>query len=60
MESRYKLLVFYALGAAVLAAALVKLKALLELSKAQQWSLTGHDWIARRIASLIPYFDYDE
>ena len=60
MESRYALFVLYALGAAVLAASLAKLKALLELSKAQQWSLTGHDWIARRIASLIPYYDYDE
>ena len=60
MESRYALFAFYALGAAVMAASLVKLKALLELAKATQWSLSGQVWIARRIASLIPFYDYDE
>ena len=60
MESRYALFALYALGAAVLAASLAKLKAKLELTKATQWSLAGNVWIARRIASLIPFYDYDE
>ncbi|MGH6853269.1 MAG: aminotransferase class III-fold pyridoxal phosphate-dependent enzyme, partial [Methylocella sp.] len=60
MESKYALFALYALGAAVLAASLAKLKTLLELSKAKQWSLSGQGWIARRIAPLIPYYEYDE
>ncbi|MDQ6703804.1 MAG: aminotransferase class III-fold pyridoxal phosphate-dependent enzyme [Pseudomonadota bacterium] len=60
MESRYALFALYALGAAVLVASLAKLKTQLELSKAKQLSLSGHAWIARRIASLIPFYDYDE
>lgn len=43
--------------AAVLAA---KLKARLELSKAKHFSLAGHARIARQIASLLPYYEYDE
>ncbi len=50
----------YALGAAALAALLPKLKRRLELSKAKHPSLTGHARMARRVAALIPYFEYDE
>src|SRR5450631_1880245 len=60
MESRFTLLILYALGAAGLIAVLAKLKTRLELSKAKHWSLSGHANMARRIASLIPFHEYDE
>ena len=60
MESRSTLFALSALGAVVLTASLAKLKTRLELSKAKHWSLTGHARMARRIASLIPFYEYDE
>ena len=59
MDSHYTY-ALYALGAAALAASGVKLKTRLELSRAKHRSLTGHVRMARRIASLIPFYDYDE
>ncbi len=53
-------LVFYALGGAVLVAALQHLKMRLALSKAKHRSLSGHSRIARRIAALVPFYEYDE
>ena len=53
-------LAFYALGAVALALLLLKLKTRLELSLAKHRSLTGHVRMARRIAALIPFYDYDE
>src|SRR5260221_7064680 len=53
-------LAFYGLGAGVVAASLVALKRRLQLSKAKHASLTGHARIARRIASLVPFYEYDE
>ena len=53
-------LIFYALGAAAAAVALPKLKTRLELSKAKHPSLSGHSRMARRIAALVPYYEYDE
>ena len=50
----------YALGAVVAAAALPKLKARLELSKAKHPSLSGHSRMSRRFAALIPFYEYDE
>ena len=50
----------YALGASAIAAALLKLKTRLELSKAKHPSLTGHSRMARRVAALLPYYEYDE
>src|SRR5215475_12272911 len=32
----------------------------LELSKAKHRTLTGHARMARRVASLVPFYDYDE
>jgi glutamate-1-semialdehyde 2,1-aminomutase len=54
--------VFYVIvGAFVLAAAwFLKLKPRLELSLAKHRSLTGHARMARRVASLIPFYDFDE
>lgn len=59
MDSHYTF-ALYALGAAALAASGVKLKTRLELSRAKHRSLTGHVRMARRIASLIPFYEYDE
>src|SRR5258708_32809222 len=53
-------LAFYGLGAGVVAASLVALKRRLQLSKAKHASLTGHARIARRIAALVPFYEYDE
>jgi glutamate-1-semialdehyde 2,1-aminomutase len=50
----------YALGAAALAAGLPKLKSRLELSRAKHPSLAGHSRMARRIAALVPYYEYGE
>jgi len=60
MESWLVLFTLYALGVAGLIASLAKLKTRLELSKAKHWSLSGHARMARRIASLIPLYEYDE
>ncbi|HET7155945.1 MAG TPA: aminotransferase class III-fold pyridoxal phosphate-dependent enzyme, partial [Hyphomicrobiaceae bacterium] len=59
MDSHYAY-ALYALGAAALAASGVKLKTRLELSRAKHRSLTGHVRMAQRIASLIPFYEYDE
>jgi glutamate-1-semialdehyde 2,1-aminomutase len=60
MDLRVTTLAFYTVGAAALATSLVKLKTRLELSKAKHRSLTGHARIARRVARLIPFYDYDQ
>ena len=49
-----------AAGAAVLSVPLAKAKHRIELSRAKHRSLAGHARLARRIASLIPYYEYDE
>ncbi len=51
----------YATGAALTLAVLFpRIKARLELSLAKHRSLSGHSRMARRIAALIPFYDYDE
>ena len=50
----------YGLGAMGVAASAVGLKARLELSKAKHRSLGGHSRIARFVASLVPFYQYDE
>jgi glutamate-1-semialdehyde 2,1-aminomutase len=50
----------YAVGTAALATSLVKLKTRLVLSKAKHRSLSGHSRIARSIASLVPFYEYDQ
>ena len=50
----------YVLGAVTLAAALPRLKTRLELSMAKHPSLSGHSRMARRIAQLVPYYEYGE
>lgn len=53
-------LIMYALGAVAAVVALSKLKPRLELSKAKHPSLSGHARMARRIAALVPFYEYDE
>jgi glutamate-1-semialdehyde 2,1-aminomutase len=52
-------LVLYALSGSVLVASLQLLKRRL-LSKARHRSLSGHSRIARRIAALVPFYEYDD
>jgi glutamate-1-semialdehyde 2,1-aminomutase len=59
MGSGY-ILAFYGAGAVVAGASLAKLKTRLALSKAKHRSLTGHARIARRLAAMLPFYDYDE
>ncbi|UFN47137.1 aminotransferase class III-fold pyridoxal phosphate-dependent enzyme [Roseomonas sp. OT10] len=49
-----------ATGAIALSAGLVKARARLRLSRAKHPSLTGHARMASRVASLLPFYDYDE
>src|SRR5262245_17817193 len=60
MDSQLITYVWYAFGALALALLLVKAKARIELSMAKHPSLTGHARMARRIAALIPFYEYDE
>jgi glutamate-1-semialdehyde 2,1-aminomutase len=60
MEFGQAALGLYAAGATALTASLVKLKTRLELSRAKHPSLTGHTRTARRLASLLPAYEYDE
>lgn len=50
----------YALGAAALAASVGRLTNRLDLSRAKHRSLAGHSRLARRIAALVPFYEYDE
>ncbi len=47
-------------GAVALGAFLARVKPRLELSRAKHRSLAGHTRFAKRLASLIPFYDYDE
>src|ERR1700732_3844380 len=60
MEAAITTAAAYSLGAVGLAVSAVGLKARLELSKAKHRSLAGHARIARFVASLIPFYQYDE
>ncbi len=60
MDSRYTTFALYALGASALTTSLVKLKDRLALSKAKHRSLSGHSRMARRLAAMVPFYEYDE
>jgi glutamate-1-semialdehyde 2,1-aminomutase len=47
-------------GAIILVALLRKAQSRLELSRAKHWSLAGHSRMARRIAKLVPFYEYAE
>ena len=51
---------WYVAGAVVLAILLRKAHIRLTLSRAKHRSLTGHARMARRIAALIPHYEYDD
>ncbi len=53
-------LTLYGVGGAALATSLVKLRRRFELSRAKHQSLAGHARIARRLAALVPFYEYDE
>jgi glutamate-1-semialdehyde 2,1-aminomutase len=50
----------YGGGAALLLGGLFRLKTRLELSRAKHPSLRGHSRIARTVAKLVPFYEYDE
>ncbi len=60
MEWGSTTLAFGAVGAAALTTSLLKLRRRLELSKAKHGSLSGHARLARRVASFVPFYEYDE
>ena len=53
-------LAFYGLGATAFAASLAKLQGRLRLSNGKHPSLAGHARLARRLASFVRYYEYDE
>ncbi|MGA3137721.1 MAG: aminotransferase class III-fold pyridoxal phosphate-dependent enzyme [Xanthobacteraceae bacterium] len=53
-------LALYGVGGATLAGSLVRLRRRLELSNAKHRSVAGHARMARRLAGLIPFYEYDE
>ncbi len=50
----------YVAGAAALAALLPRLHRRLQLSRAKHRSLAGHSKISRRVAKLLPFYEFDE
>ena len=50
----------YSAGALTAAVSAIKAKSRLELSRAKHASLTGHSRMARLVASLVPFYHYDE
>jgi glutamate-1-semialdehyde 2,1-aminomutase len=53
-------LAFYGLGVAALTASVETLRRRLALSKAKHPSMAGHSRLARRLATLVPFYEYDE
>jgi glutamate-1-semialdehyde 2,1-aminomutase len=60
MEPSISTAALYALGAVALAAPTAILTSRLRLSKAKHPSLGGHARLARRIAALVPFYQYGE
>jgi glutamate-1-semialdehyde 2,1-aminomutase len=60
MEEAITTAAAYGLGAVSLAASAAGIKARLALSRAKQRSLAGHPRTARLVASLMPFYQYDE
>ena len=52
-------LAFYGIGAAAVASSVAALRRRFELSQAKHPSLSGHARIARRLARLVPFYEYD-
>ena len=61
MSAQFFTLATYATGSVVaVGAAFTKLQSRIALSRAKHRSLAGHARMARRVASMIPFYDYDE
>ncbi len=60
MESSYLKYALYVIGIVILVALLAKLRRRLELSRAKYRSLEGHARMSRRLAALVPFYEYDE
>ncbi len=60
MDIEATTLALYTLGLAAAAASLGKLNTRLELSRAKHPSLAGHSRMARRVARLLPFYEFDE
>jgi len=52
-------LVIYTFSLAALLATLPRIKRRLELSRAKHRSLAGHSRMAKRVARMIPFYEYD-
>jgi glutamate-1-semialdehyde 2,1-aminomutase len=59
MDASLPILSLAAGAVAVTAVVAPKVKARLELSRAKHRSLTGHSRMSRRVARLIPYYEFD-
>src|ERR1700686_4166742 len=59
MDSPFPILSFAGAAIAGTAAAVPKLRARLELSRAKHRSLTGHAKMSRLVARLIPFYEFD-
>ena len=53
-------LALYGVGGATLAGTVTRLRQRFGLSKAKHRSIAGHARIARRLAALIPFYEYDD
>jgi glutamate-1-semialdehyde 2,1-aminomutase len=53
-------LAFYGIGGAAVATSVVKLRRRIQLSQAKHRSLAGHSRMARRLAAVVPFYEYDE
>ena len=60
MKKRHAQPVFFVLGASAVIAGARKVKERFELSRAKHPSLAGHARIARRVASLLRFYEFDE
>jgi glutamate-1-semialdehyde 2,1-aminomutase len=60
MDSSQAAIALYAAGATALVALLPKVKARLTLSGAKHGSIEGHARMSRRLASFIPFYEYNE
>lgn len=60
MDSSHAAIALYAAGAAALVALLPKVGARFDLSGAKHRSFEGHARMSRRLASFIPFYEYNE
>src|ERR1700676_452542 len=59
-KTAIKTIILYVLAGFALVILLRKLQLRLQLSRAKHRSLAGHSRMARRFASLVPFYEYDD